>query len=555
MMARTRFRVAALMVASGLQGSGVLAGQSTTAFVNVSLVTMEEADAIPGQTVLVHGDRIAEIGAAGVLEVPRDALRIDGSGRYLMPGLADMHVHVSLPQHLIPHLTHGVTTLRLAWGGPHQLYWREKIERGEMLGPRIYAAGPTVFGTHDDALFGPAPEKMPDYLFPVADAADAVRAVRLQSEAGYDFIKVYSYLSADAYAAALATASQAGMPVAGHVPGSVGVEHAVRAGQASIEHITWYTELTDTYRAREPPVTTRRLKKLQWLLSVGEEVASGSVAMADVVDEGRFDAGFEDNPEWGEAGEIWAQLNREHVLRLHEAGVRLLAGTDRPTFTVLAELETLQKAGLSPFEALATATRSPAEFLGEIYEWGTIAVGSRADLLLLEANPLEDVTNIRQQTGVMVRGDWYDAADLESIGRVATLLLEASDLAAAGNSVAALASVAEAEAVPSRWVVPLHVWSALCWDLAEAGAAAEALPLCDRGAEADPDWGWFRSTRAFARAHAGDREGAADDAEAFLTWSEGPIARSWPVMDASRAVWRERLDALRAGPACRCEPL
>jgi cytosine/adenosine deaminase-related metal-dependent hydrolase len=126
------------MVAFGLQGSGELAGQSTTAFVNVSLVTMEETDAIPGQTVLIHGDRIGEIGAAGELAVPRDALRIDGSGRYLMPGLADMHVHVSLPQHLIPHMTHGVTTLRLAWGGPHQLYWREKIERGEMLGPRIY---------------------------------------------------------------------------------------------------------------------------------------------------------------------------------------------------------------------------------------------------------------------------------------------------------------------------------------------------------------------------------------------------------------------------------
>src|SRR6185369_10522318 len=199
------------------------------AFVNVNVVPFDRERILEGQTVIVREGRIAQIGPASKVKVPAGALKIDGRGKYLMPGLADMHVHLSsqpdlASQQLQLFLANGVTTVRNMIGKPEHLALRERVAKGELPGPTIYTAGPPMLGNTV-----PTPE-------------DAERAVTEQKKAGYDFIKVHEGLSPETYAAIVATAKRVGIPFAGHVTATVGLQRALDAQQTSIEHLDGYLQ-------------------------------------------------------------------------------------------------------------------------------------------------------------------------------------------------------------------------------------------------------------------------------------------------------------------------
>lgn len=434
--------------------SGDATSHTITAFVGVSVVPMTSVDAlVDHQTVLVQGDRIVEIGPKDEVPVPARALRIDGAGRYLMPALADMHVHLEYfeePEVLKLFLANGVTTVRNMDGRAYILTWRDAVARGDMLGPTIYTAGPLLDGN---------PPILEDNTV-VQNAAEARSHVLEQASASYDFVKVYSNLSPEAYDAVLSTAEEWDLPVAGHVPSGVDLDAVLSGGQVSLEHLA---DLGEWVEADDSPVRN----EWHWSkLYVGMPVDSAKVAtvveriaasgmrvVPTMVQADRALAPQDTVREWLMAPEMahvpdevrafwqerirsstarmdaedWSLVsqgrdNRVSLVRaLHAAGALLLIGTDTPNpfvvpgFSVAEELENFVKAGFTPGEALGAATRDAASFLGELEEWGTIELDKRADLLLLQANPLDDVRHVRDLDGVMVRGRWMPEAELRDM--------------------------------------------------------------------------------------------------------------------------------------------
>lgn len=423
------------------------AQQPVTAFVGVNVVPMDREAVVAGQTVLVKDGRIAQIGPSSAVTVPDGAIRIDGTGKYLVPGLSDMHGHLppgdgsgndAISQFLKLYLANGVTTVRGMVGSPGNLIVRDKVARGELAGPAIVAAGPPL---HAGAA-------------PTPDAG--IKAVEAQKAAGYDLIKVHEGLSPETYDAITATAKRLGIKVAGHVTATVGLDRALAAGQSSIEHLDGY--LQAMVRKDSPvPVT-------------GSQVVLGPVL--NYIDESRIPvladatrkAGVWNTPtltlfnivvsldapdafmNWPElkyvspnlrssfqqqkAGTAAIPGTREERLRyldlrnrmvkaLSDAGAGLLVGPDTPQlflvpgFATHRELQSLVAAGLTPYAALRAATAGPAAYLGTSTEAGTIAPGKRADLVLVDANPLTNIGHLQQIAGVMTAGRWHARADLD----------------------------------------------------------------------------------------------------------------------------------------------
>jgi imidazolonepropionase-like amidohydrolase len=420
-----------------------LAAAPVTAFVDFTVVPMDADHLLPHHTVLVRGSRIIAVGPSSSQPVPAGAFVLDGRGRYLMPGLADMHVHLNREIDLALYLARGVTTVRNMWGAPVHLAWRARIEKGELRGPTIYTAGPIVDGedpVHEGSLVVRTPE-------------DAERAVRMHKEAGYDFVKVYSKIGRPAYERLAAAAKAAGLPLVGHVPRAVGFVAAVDAGQASVEHMNMFG---DALQADGSPVAgkfddaswDRKIDfvdeaKIPALVQHIREHGASICPTRTVLSQFAGEAAIRERlkrPEmhyvpgfelaiWSPApdGTPEAQARRQRstaladklIRALHEGGVRLLAGTDVgnplqiPGFTLHEELEAFVRAGLTPYEALRTATRDAADFMGS--DAGVVAVGRRADLVLLDADPLADVRNADHIVGVMARGRWIGPADLSEL--------------------------------------------------------------------------------------------------------------------------------------------
>jgi imidazolonepropionase-like amidohydrolase len=285
----------------------------------------------------------------------------------------------------------------------------------------------------------------------VATAAAAVQAVREQHDAGFDFIKVYNDLSKEVYEAIVTEARRLGVPVAGHVPLSVGLKGALAARQASIEHLRGYAE--ELVRADGPLKAGNdfRTRTLAW--NYADETRFSNLAEATRAagvwncptlvwtqtqllpsgDYARWLARPELSLAWPEmladgrsrwpymknftdadyaAAQRGIPVQQRFVKALKDAGARLLLGTDLGAFAVTAELTLLAESGLSPYEALRTGTRDAAEFLGQTGEWGSVTVGVRADLLMLDANPLADVANTKRRAGIMLRGRWLSNAEM-----------------------------------------------------------------------------------------------------------------------------------------------
>jgi len=416
----------------------------TTVIVNVNVVPMSSEVVIAQQSVVIVDDKISTIGHVDTVPVPVDAAIIDGTDRFLMPGLAEMHAHVTstnaepVDRLSTLFIANGITTIRGMLGQPSHLKLRDQFASGEVFGPRLVTSGPSLNGRS------------------VSGAADAARQVRLQKAAGYDFIKVHPGLSDDEFIALANTANEIGMPYAGHVPVATGVRQALQNRMATIDHL-------DGYFAALLPVSDDgaggfggffdvmlagmlNAEKIPEIVAATREAQTWNVPtevlIEQLIDETPLTE-LEERPEmryvsaatvrnWiaqkqaqlnergfnAESAALAIALRRRLILELHLAGAGLLLGSDAPQtfnvpgFSAHRELEALVAAGLSPYEALRTGTAAVADFLDS--NGGIVAEGKDADLILLDSNPLEDVRNSKRIHGVMLRGKWLPAAELEA---------------------------------------------------------------------------------------------------------------------------------------------
>ncbi len=446
-------------------------GERHTAFVHVNLIPMTREVIVPDQTVLVKGSRILAAGSSTDISIPENSIIIDCSGKYLLPGLSDMHMHTDtswlkgswpVPPFLL-YLAKGVTSIR-CFGSKGRspdnvLHWRQVIKKGEFPGPVIYSSGEQLRGYID------SPEKM----------------VREQKEKGFDFIKFYSYLSMDEFHRAITTAKEIGIYTAGHIPFQVGLEEVLSNGMDEIAHIEeLFWEFVDFDRTRYfntengwmSYVIGRTFQQFEpWLNShekileqkfshkmalVAKKLKSKDIPVCTTLfldeliikklfepkkflmqPENRYlpetylDAlrqGREKHQIQFRGGEAFSRLKRKaDLLLLHhlkEAGVPLLLATDAgtggmglvPGFSIHQELRILVQNGFTPYEAIKTATVNAAHVVKNMIgktDFGTIEKGKRSDLILVGGNPFDDISFLSSPQGVMSSGKWYDSSALQ----------------------------------------------------------------------------------------------------------------------------------------------
>jgi len=430
------------------------------AFVNVSVIPMDRERVLTNQTVIVRNGLIAVVGDAKRVKVPRGVPTIEGTGRFLIPGLMDMHVHLFSDEDEFPEelaldefrimLAHGVTTIRLMNGTPEQLIWREKSARNEILAPTIYAASPQFIG------------KKSSNAYVVTNETEARDSVRKAKQAGYDYLKMTTNLKPEVYEAIVDEAARQNIRVVGHADSrSVGLSRALKSRQ-QIEHLDSYLEalLPDPLLAKGSVSDVYLYKPESWLsLDHIDESKIPELARASVRANpfstptltlfkytfgiGRTEAEIHAQPDirfyTQKTKDFWLGVNKRYwataasperrakyvrlrdllVKTIHDAGGKIMAGSDTPEwlmlygYTLHRELRTLSEAGLGNYAVLASATRNPAEFFGSLQTTGTIEKGKRADLVLLEANPLENIVNTERRAGVMIKGRWLAQAEMD----------------------------------------------------------------------------------------------------------------------------------------------
>lgn len=400
-----------------------LASPDTTALINVNVIPMDRERILTRRAILVAGDRILALGSVDSITIPHGARILDGHDRwFVMPGLADMHVHLRYESDLTLLLAHGITLVRNMRGTPWHLDMRRRVADGTLAGPRVVTAGPVFYG----------------YRGAGATAEEARALVDSQATAGYDFIKVYDRLPQPAYEAVVDEAARRGLPVAGHVPVDggygTGLLKALALHQASIEHAEQfvYHYFGDDLDPARIPEVARRVREAGAAVTPTLVTIPGLIAQWERHDSMlHAPAARYLTPEtyawWRTDPGHSSAINRTFVPflsalvhGLHQAGVPIMAGTDfylpgtSAGASLHEELRLLVGAGLTPFDALAAATRVPAEYFRDTANSGTIAAGHRADLLVLEANPLDDITRTRQRVGVMAAGRWHPQAEFDS---------------------------------------------------------------------------------------------------------------------------------------------
>ena len=395
--------------------------QGTYAFTNVNVVPMTSETVLSNQTVVVKDGRITALGAAATVRVPQGATRIEARGKYLMPGLAEMHGHIPgqnaqfAERVSFLYVAGGVTTVRGMQGHPNQFALRKRIEAGELIGPRMFLSSPPLSGNN------------------VPDVATAESLVRNHKSAGYDLLKIHEGLQPAVYDRIVATAREVGIPFGGHVPDAVGVLKALEARQTSIDHLDNYIEAIQS-EADIPALVDRTVKAgvAQVPTMPLWEVLKGAHDPATMMDrhELRYMPAQMVDGWRNTVANIRAQTNPASALReielrnallkaMSDAGAILLLGSDAPQlfsvpgFSIQREMETWAEAGIAPYRILQAGTTTVAKYFGDEANSGTVAVGKRADLLLLDANPLQDVRNLARKTGVMVNGRWLPWGEIE----------------------------------------------------------------------------------------------------------------------------------------------
>ena len=438
----------ALAAALLLSAPAVKGADSVVAFVNVTVIPMDRERTIPRQTVVVRGHRIVALGPTDRVRVPAGSAKVDGRGKFLIPGLAEMHAHIPggdapdsvVERTLFLYVSGGITTIRGMLGHPRHLDLRARAARNELLSPTIYTSGPSLNGNS------------------VPTPGAAARIVAEQKAAGYDFLKIHPGIAGEVFDTLAATARRLGIRFAGHVPLDVGLARALETGYASIDHLDGYVEAMVREGSPVPASESQFFglnlgeyldeSKLPALVEATRDARVWNVPTEVLMENlmpGESVEALERRPEmryvspgtvakWAETKKSFLretgsseesarrvlQVRRKLIKALHAGGAGLLLGSDAPQiynvpgFSAHRELAALVAAGLTPYQALETGTRNVAVFFGTLSTSGTIGVGKRADLVLLDANPLLDVGNTTRRAGVMLRGRWLPKAEIET---------------------------------------------------------------------------------------------------------------------------------------------
>ncbi len=395
--------------------------RETYAFTNVNVVPMSGANVLADQTVIVQNGKITALGRANSVAVPQGATRIDGRGKYLMPGLAEMHGHIPgqnvqfAERVAFLYVAGGVTTVRGMQGHPNQFALRKRIESGELIGPRMFVSSPPLSGNN------------------VTDVAAAEATVRSHKNAGYDLLKIHEGLRPEVYDKIVATAREVNIPFGGHVPNDVGVVAALQARQNTIDHLDNYVDVVSS-EADIPALVEQTVKAgvAQVPTMPLWEVILGVHDPATMVDRpelrympAQMVTGWRNQVAniRGQANPVTAareiELRNKLLKAMSDAGVVLLLGSDAPQlfsvpgFSIQREMESWAATGIAPYKILQAGTTAVAKYFDDEANSGTVAVGKRADLLLLDANPLQDIKNVARKSGVMVSGRWLPWAEIE----------------------------------------------------------------------------------------------------------------------------------------------
>ncbi|MBU3917136.1 amidohydrolase family protein [bacterium] len=464
---------------------------------NVNLVPMTGEIVIKNQTVVVKGSKIIEIGPADEISIPISARIIEGKDAYLMPGLADMHVHLAdnwPVHHLNLYLANGVTTIRSLSAHikpkenrAYELIWRDKINNGTCTGPRIYSSGPIIDGVIIDKWRMDFAKKLNSSSFNketqksiINDVLkssgfiwcfspkEARQAVFEQKEAGYDFIKPYGFLSKNDFIELMKATKETNMYTVGHIPYVLGIDDLIHAKMNEIAHIQeiLYLSFKDVpgrcnNLSFGPPFlecfynseidlkviedTINKLRGAGVYISttlvideVLEQITNTPSTFLNRPEVKFLPKALRDNISLGKEGPFkiliehkdifakWKELTKNIFIELKKVGIPMILGTDAgtggigivPGFSLHDELRIVTDHGFTPYEAIAAATKNAARVakaMGKLDDWGTIEIGKRADFILVNNNPLEDVAHIKDNLGVMAAGIWYSRETLDKM--------------------------------------------------------------------------------------------------------------------------------------------
>lgn len=440
----------AIQYSSGAYGAE---GDTTAhfAFTNVNVIPMDSEKILEDYSVIISNGEIVEIGPASSHKIPENTTVFDAKGKFIIPALTDMHVHlegdawnimyppeakfakeeINYEDILFLYLANGITMIDVMSAFPEHIELREKIKRNELLGPRL------ILSRMIDGAGKAWPPPISSW---VNNPAEAKAAVIDAHNEGYDRVKVYSFLDKPSYDTIIVTAKDLSMPVDGHVPMSTSVEYIVLAGHNMIAHSEEVMKFAKDYSPEQIDYFATLLAESNtWITST--LVTSHNLVELLKNDEQEFSkSGTEYLHPLGLG--IWSYINqnlyqpipeegREGIQKGYQLfqvpftneffkkGGRLLAGTDAlippnlPGFSIHSELEELVNAGLSPYEALRISTTNSYEFIGELDDAGTISIGKHADLILLDENPLENISNTQSIIGVMAQGQFISKSDID----------------------------------------------------------------------------------------------------------------------------------------------
>lgn len=414
---------------------------------NVNIVELDRVSYDGPQDVVIRDGKIFKIGQHNK---SLNANVINGEGKYLMPGLTEMHAHIPTPDEngddslvgetLFLYLSQGVTTIRGMLGDPYHLELKKMIADGDMLSPRVYTSSPSVNGGS------------------VKSVEEAQEKVAQYKADGYDFLKIHPGVKLEVWEAIEATAKEVGIPYAGHVPVEVGIHRALEAGYATVDHLDGYidglirdgedidpdgggffgflfTEMVDEEKIDQLAAKTKSLGVgvvptqtlfTRWYSPEDPAEMMQQVEMKYMPSKTRF--AWRQNKERMIADENYSEEQwkryidiRKQILKaMHEEGVELLLGSDAPQvmnvpgFSIHHEMQDMVDAGIPIDAVLKSGTSSPAKFFDAADQYGTLAVGMEADLILLNADPLVDISNAKEINGVMCRGEWLSRSMIDT---------------------------------------------------------------------------------------------------------------------------------------------